>query len=55
MLHTCSYAGCETLTLGEFCVEHDAPVRKMFTRGRPYPPRPQHVRADTRELAGDSA
>jgi hypothetical protein len=31
----CTALGCETLTMGPFCVEHDAlPVRE-FVRGRP--------------------
>jgi hypothetical protein len=45
----CTATGCNVLTIGPRCVEHDAPVTRTFTRGRPYSrlgsasaPQPQH-------------
>jgi hypothetical protein len=39
MLRTCGRPGCETLTLGSFCVTHEPEIARMeFVRGRPYPP-----------------
>ena len=38
MIQACGERGCDVLTMGEFCVEHDPPVLKTFARGRPYPP-----------------
>jgi hypothetical protein len=35
----CTAPGCETLTMGPLCVEHDAPVTRVFVRGRPWKPR----------------
>jgi len=32
----CTYDGCNVLTIGSRCVEHDIPVRRTFVRGRPY-------------------
>jgi len=49
MLHPCSRADCCTLTLGDFCVDHETPVRRSFVRGRPYPPRPRSKQAHVRE------
>jgi len=38
MLHLCAFRGCETLTLGTFCVEHDQPVgSRTWPKGRPFP------------------
>ena len=34
----CTAPGCETLTMGPFCVEHGEPVRRSFVRGRPWAP-----------------
>jgi hypothetical protein len=34
----CTAPGCETLTMGPLCVEHDAPVTRVFVRGRPWKP-----------------
>jgi hypothetical protein len=31
----CTAPGCETLTMGPLCVEHDVPVTRVFVRGRP--------------------
>jgi hypothetical protein len=32
----CTAPGCETLTMGPLCVEHDVPVTRVFVRGRPF-------------------
>jgi hypothetical protein len=34
----CKAHGCETLTVGPFCVEHEARVTRVFVRGRPWSP-----------------
>ena len=36
MLDVCPVPGCSTLTMGGTCVEHDAPARITFPRGRPF-------------------
>ena len=36
MLSPCVTPGCNTLTMGGTCVEHDAPVTVTFPRGRPF-------------------
>ena len=36
MVTRCTALGCETLTMGPFCVEHDSPVERSFVRGRPF-------------------
>jgi hypothetical protein len=36
MLHPCAHPACRTLTLGRFCLAHEIPVRRAFTRGRPF-------------------
>ena len=36
MLSVCTAPGCTTLTMGGTCVAHDAPVKVVFPRGRPY-------------------
>ena len=39
MLRMCDRPGCETLTLGLYCVAHEPPASQSeFVRGRPYPP-----------------
>lgn len=39
MLHVCSFPGCETLTLGDYCLSHEQPVTsRVWPRGRPFPP-----------------
>ena len=38
ILGRCTFDGCTVLTIGSRCVEHDAPVRRTFIRGRPYVP-----------------
>jgi hypothetical protein len=39
----CTAHGCETLTIGRLCVEHDLPVDRVFVRGRPFARRPAPV------------
>jgi hypothetical protein len=39
----CTVPGCETLTMGPLCVEHDLPVTRVFVRGRPFEDRPAPV------------
>jgi hypothetical protein len=34
----CTAVGCNVLTIGPRCVDHDAPVTRTFTRGRPFTP-----------------
>jgi hypothetical protein len=36
----CRAEGCNALTIGSYCVEHDSPVTRIFVRGRPFVPRP---------------
>ena len=36
MIHVCAHPACSTLTLGRFCLGHEVPVRRVFTRGRPF-------------------
>jgi len=36
LLAPCTHPGCGTLTIGRFCVGHEAPVVRTFPRGRPY-------------------
>jgi hypothetical protein len=36
----CTMPGCETLTMGPLCVEHDVPVTRVFVRGRPFQRQP---------------
>jgi hypothetical protein len=40
IVSTCTAPGCETLTIGLWCVEHDAPVERAFVRGRPFVRKP---------------
>jgi hypothetical protein len=38
MLRICNHPDCETLTLGTFCITHEARVEgEVFPRGRPFP------------------
>jgi hypothetical protein len=38
MLRTCDCPGCETFTLGLFCLVHEPKSSQMsFVRGRPHP------------------
>lgn len=32
----CRAHGCNALTIGSYCVEHDLPVTRVFLRGRPF-------------------
>ena len=32
----CSAPGCETLTIGPVCIEHDVASARVFVRGRPW-------------------
>lgn len=32
----CTADGCETLTMGPLCIEHEAPTTRVFVRGRPW-------------------
>ena len=32
----CTAPGCETLTMGPLCIEHDSRVERTFVRGRPF-------------------
>ncbi len=32
----CTAPGCETLTMGPLCIEHDPHVERTFVRGRPF-------------------
>lgn len=36
MLSVCVIGGCNKLTMGGTCVDHDVPVSVVFPRGRPY-------------------
>ena len=40
MVTRCTVPGCETLTMGPLCVEHDLPVTRVFIRGRPFTRKP---------------
>jgi len=57
LLRVCSHPECSTLTMGELCLEHEAPVVKTFARGRPFRrvlPRPRLrpvIAAPVRQLA----
>lgn len=32
----CTVLGCETLTMGPMCVEHEQQLERMFVRARPF-------------------
>ena len=36
MVTKCTAPGCETLTMGPLCMEHDVVSIRVFERGRPY-------------------
>ena len=38
MLAVCPVPGCNKLTMGGTCVQHDEPVAVDFPRGRPFVP-----------------
>jgi hypothetical protein len=35
LVKQCSAPGCETLTMGSFCIEHEHVPLRVFVRGRP--------------------
>ena len=39
IVRSCTFDGCNVLTIGSRCVEHDVPVTRSFVRGRPFPTR----------------
>jgi hypothetical protein len=40
IIRPCEHNGCNTLTLGRFCIRHEPPVEaRVFPRGRPFPAR----------------
>jgi hypothetical protein len=46
VLRRCALDGCDTLTFGPLCLEHEPPVAaRRFPRGRPY-------RIEEREVTG---
>jgi hypothetical protein len=53
MLDVCPVPGCSTLTMGGTCVEHDAPVKTSFPRGRPYLGKPETL-AKSLRIVGES-
>ena len=32
----CTALGCETLTMGPMCIEHEQQLERVFVRGRPF-------------------
>ena len=32
----CAALGCETLTMGPLCIEHEQQLERVFVRGRPF-------------------
>jgi len=32
----CAALGCETLTMGPMCIEHELQLERVFVRGRPF-------------------
>jgi len=36
VVRACSHPGCTTLTMGVLCLDHEAPVTRVFLRGRPF-------------------
>lgn len=32
----CTAPGCETLTMGPLCIDHDLHIERPFVRGRPF-------------------
>jgi hypothetical protein len=43
LLAVCPVPGCNRLTMGGTCVQHDEPVDVDFPRGRPFVPGPAAV------------
>lgn len=51
MLRTCSANGCETLTFGPLCLDHEPPAEpRRFPRGRPYRLRDREVTIELRRI-----
>ena len=51
MLRTCEADGCDTLTFGPLCLEHEPAVApRHFPRGRPYRLRDREVTGDGRRI-----
>jgi hypothetical protein len=40
----CTAPGCETLTMGRLCIEHEALPKRVFVRGRPFTRRETDLR-----------
>lgn len=36
MITKCTAPGCETLTMGPLCIEHEVIPMRVFVRGRPF-------------------
>ena len=36
IIRPCTFDGCNVLTIGSRCVEHDVAVTRSFVRGRPF-------------------
>jgi len=54
MLRVCAHSGCETLSLGTFCIRHEEPVEaRVFPRGRPFPPHEQRHSVRSRSKADE--
>jgi hypothetical protein len=51
VLRICVEDGCETLTFGPLCLEHEPPAEpRLFPRGRPYRLLDREVSADGRRI-----
>jgi hypothetical protein len=36
IVRKCAEPGCDTLVVGGLCLEHEAPMTRVFVRGRPF-------------------
>ncbi|HEY3921006.1 MAG TPA: hypothetical protein VGL76_02730 [Gaiellaceae bacterium] len=51
MLRSCQAEGCNTLTLGELCIEHEPEAEpRRFPRGRPYRLKDREVTGELRRI-----
>jgi hypothetical protein len=51
MLRTCQADGCDTLTFGPLCLDHEPPAPpRRFPRGRPYRLKDREVTEDRRRI-----
>ena len=51
MLRICAHTDCTTMTLGTFCVAHEAPVEvEAWPRGRPYSRRERRLPAGAAQV-----